>query len=354
MSYFACVRPADGKQFRVHRCHINLWSLPGVGRRVQFFDVGLHLQAEEDGFNEFDIALPFSAATITDVSTSLRDTVTSQLIFRHESNGNKVKLSSDTDVEISEVLDEQCCKAKGDRKDRNLWHVRIPELKNGENRYYRIRFSVRNCARMWTSKRHGLLNFGALLDLRISDTREAPGDRYWDAVRNRIVAIDDLNAFVIMPLSLQLQNASPQLYTSRILEGDSWETYLGRRTRGERLVIYQWNMNFPAHREFIGPSKPYRIFLDLSKEVISVSIPATFQSAVAALLIAFGMVGSVWWAFTLFDFVELSTNWISYLIGLGATGVISFLVKQLGWMKWIGSRASEFVAQLDRWRFVKN
>jgi hypothetical protein len=356
MSYFALVKPTDGKSFEVRHCHINLWSLPGVLGRKIYFDVGVHFVALENNVKKFDVALPLVADSLIDISTPLRDRVTSQLIFRTESSQGRISFGAAKDVEISQVNEEDCKAGTKKESDRSLWHVSIPEVLQGDQRYFRIRFPVQHCGRMWNKKRHMLLNYGALLDFRVADTREAPGDPEWDSVRDRIVPIQDLYVFVIAPLTLQMQSASPPLYTSRILEGDSWETYLNRKTRGERMVIYQWNKNYPATtppRPEIDVSNPYRVFLDLSREVISVSVPAAIQSTVVTIVIIGGIGLLIWWAFSFVDIAGLKTAWAKVVAGVTVTGIIGWIVSKVGLARKIIRGISGLVRKIDDWRYAR-
>jgi hypothetical protein len=62
MAYFAVVQDRDNKAFHIPTCHLNLWVLPGLTGHCFQFDVGIHIQANEDGLTGFLFALPFTVA----------------------------------------------------------------------------------------------------------------------------------------------------------------------------------------------------------------------------------------------------------------------------------------------------
>lgn len=349
MSYFAFVRPTDGRPFQVKHCHVNLWSLPRIVGREMYFDVGVHVMAGEGGLKKFDVALPFVAEELIDISTPLRSPVTSQLIFRRESVNGRISFSNVANLEISSVNQEDCKPGAKKEEERSLWHVSIPEIVKDQERYFRFRFPVHHRGRMWNNKRHLLLTYGALLDFRVADTREAPGDPEWDSVRDRIVPIQDLQFFVIAPLALQMHGASPVLHTSRILEGDSWKTFLNRKTRGERLVIYQWNKDSPVVRPVIDTSNPYRVFLDLSKEVNSVSVPTALQSTIVTVFVVALATLLGWRVVSLLDFASIKAAWTQYLTGLGIAGFLSIIVSKLGLAKKVWQVIMPSFKKIDTW-----
>jgi hypothetical protein len=353
MSYFALVTANDGKQFSIKHCHINFWSLPGLIKRKLFFDVGFHIVAIDDGVKNVDVALPFAAESLADVSSPLHTRETSQLIFRNESVKGRISFADAKDIEIFSINEDDSKAAKKQEKNRSLWHISIPEMSAGKERYFRVRFTVKNCGRMWNAKRHLFLNYGALLDFRVADTREVPGDPVWDGVRERIVPISELNFFVIAPLTLQMQNASPLLYTSRVLEGDSWEPYLRRKTRGERMIIYQWNKNYPEANDPITTVRPYRVFLDLSKEVISVSIPAAIQSAIVTSAIIALIIVLLWQGSSHVNVAAMRSAWLKYIAGLTVVGVLTWVASKVEFMKRVFSKVPQILEALDKWRYAR-
>jgi hypothetical protein len=351
MSYFAVVKAVDGKSLEVRHCHINFWSLPGLTRRKMYFDVGIHLVATEDGLKKVDIVVPFVAEALSDLSGTLYDPVTSQLIFRRESINGKLFFGDVENLDIWALNEEECKRGPNRRSDRSLWHVSFPDLRKDDQRYIRLRLAIRDCARMWNVKRHIFLKYGALLDFRVADTREAPGDPYWDGVRSRIVPLSDLQFFVIAPLTLQMQVASPQVSTSRILEGDSWESYLRRKTRGERLVIYQWNYGQTTPGQPIDTKRPYRVFLDLSRESLSVSVPANLQSTIVTLCLIGILVPVIWWIFAGLTPQRVGAVVLRVGIPLTATGIVSWIVAKMGAAKTFVATVGRVIQRLDDWRY---
>ncbi len=351
MSYFAVVKTIDGKSLEVRHCHINLWSLPGLMRRKMYFDIGIHLVALEDGLNKIDIVVPFVAESLSDLSSTLYDPVTSQLIFRRESINGKLFFGDVGGLDIGALNEEECKPGRSRHSDRSLWHLSFPGLHKDDQRYIRLRLAIRDCARMWNVKQHVFLKYGALLDFRVADTREAPGDPYWDGVRSRIVPLSDLQFFVIAPLAFQMQGASPQLSTSRILEGDSWESYLRRKTRGERFVIYQWNYSQTTPKEPIDTKRPYRVFLDLSREDLSVSVPVSLQSTVVSLCLLGILVPAIWWTFVRLTPQGIEAIVLKVGIPLTATGIISWIVGKMGAAKKIVAAIGRMILRLDGWRY---
>lgn len=316
MGFFAVLRgSADAAPFSIRECHLNLWSLGGIGRRVFKFDVGLWLEAERE-FADLQIAIPFGSSQHKDLADVTRNHQISELIFSGPPPAKPVSVFS---AEVDEKLSG---------KDYTLWNVELAQkVATKESIYVRLRFEVDDKGRVWTWKRWLFGSYGATVDIRVAEVREAVGVRNWEGLKDRIVTIDALYLFVIAPSTLQATGMSPAPTYIRLLEGKAWKPYIGRATdlfHSDKLVIYQWR-NFSSEKDAkpIDPQHPYRVFLDLNRASV-------LGNPIVASVVAFAIVLGA--ALLAVNGEEIVTSaafvWSGFSIGiafLGLTGVLLIL-----------------------------
>lgn len=126
------------------------------------------------------------------------------------------------------------------------------------------RFAVDSLGRAWTWRRSLLVRRNATVDLRVCDLRETQTLPDGNNYEQQVVAINQLNCFVITPASFRTSRASPQTRYVRLLEGHVWESYLRRATdlrRSAKLVINYWRSEGE-----VNTLNEFRAFLDLRRE----------------------------------------------------------------------------------------
>ena len=270
MAFFAIIRDHDDS-FEVLQCHVNIWCLGGIFGHSNFvWDVGLRLKGVVDKkVTKLYIAFPFGAdgSGVEDLHDRLTDQQTAELVF-----GSPVRIDGDKidydehpvvlgRVDTSRRIDDKC------GSDYSFWEIAIaPPLTKDQELYVRIRIRIARCGSTWVWKRSLGRKNGALVDLRVSDVREAVAVESWRAFKDRIVPIVKLNLLVIAPDFLQMRAVSPALRYMRLLESRAWEKYLGQspnpRDRS-RLIIYHWRSE---KGEPVDVKRPFLAFLDLSRD----------------------------------------------------------------------------------------
>lgn len=269
MSFFAVLGESETSSFNIETCHLNLWALGGLFRRQVFYwDVGLRIKANEHNpVDNIWVALPLG--TKEKDLVDLRDKMTSQrtleLVF-----GEAVSIRQDCieygEGEVRPIgIDVSECKMDEKKSDKNfsLWNLKLaPTIRAGEEGYLRIRFHARTEGRMWTKKRHGLFSSGALVDMRVSDVRETWNVKDGAALKGRIIPINTLYVFLILPSALRYNMASPAFKYVRVLEGQAWESYLDSATnfwKYRKMIVYYWKAEKP-----VNTKNPFRAFLALN------------------------------------------------------------------------------------------
>jgi len=286
MGFFAILKDPSDNPFDVIECHLNLWSLGGIcGRRIFVFDVGLRLKAGKRNVSKFQLILPFG----TDESgmQDLHDVILNQQVA-HLIFGRPVEIQQSTldygygpiAVTFVPASDAHLVKERSS-KGVSFWNLSMnPPIGKGTESYIRVRFDVRSLGRAWMWKKSGLTKAGVIVDLRIADVRQAVTIPDCRAFENLILPVKRLNVFLIAPAKLQFRAASPVLHYMRLLEGRTWEPYLGRAAGPEKLVIYEWR-----NRSMVTTTSPFRAFLDLSGEFGVMSISSLVLTVGLVLLI---------------------------------------------------------------------
>lgn len=272
MGFFALMRDPAGPNFQVVDCHLNLWCLKGLFGPTLLWDMGLAISFTEQGgtLDKFQVALPFGTVEggLQDLHESMRDQTTCELIF-----GTPVKVAGDIinygwdplqllPIDLSKTAMEKGSSNKGF----SVWNIALSRsMAPNTKGYIRCRFEITSLGRAWNWKRWGTSRYGALVDLRFYDIREAWNVKNRLALKDRMQSIRRLYLFVVAPAYLQRRATNPDLHYTRILEGKPWVKYLGRAPslkRSEKLTIYQWR----SGGNVIDATNPFRVFLDLGKD----------------------------------------------------------------------------------------
>ena len=290
MAFFAIIKDHDDS-FEVLQCHINIWCLGGIFGHSNFvWDVGLRLKGTTDKkVTKIYVAFPFGtdSNTIEDLHDRLIHQHTAELVF-----GGPVKIDGDQityderpvalgRIDSSKRVEEKC------GSDYSFWEIAIsPPLAKDKELYFRIRLKIARCGSTWVWKRSLGRKNGALVDLRVSDVREAVAVGSWGAFRDRIVPIDKLNLLVIAPDFLQMRAVSPVLRYMRLLESRAWEYYLGQSPNildRRRLIIYHWRSEKGAP---VDVKNPFLAFLDLSRDYGFIRPANHVRSAILIVILA--------------------------------------------------------------------
>jgi hypothetical protein len=288
MAFFAVVRNFEDS-FEIMQCHINLWCLGGIFGHSNFvWDVGLRLKGlSEKPITKIQLALPFGTTegAAEDLQSRLIHPHTAELVF-----GNPVTIAGseivydERPVVLGKVdsfsrLQDKC------GMDFSFWELGLaPTLANENEVYLRVRFRMGNRGNTWVWRRSLWRKNGALLDLRVSDVREAVAIRSWEALKERIVPVERLNLLVIAPDFLQMRAVSPSLRYMRLLESRAWENYLGQSPNisgQRRLIIYHWKNDKP-----VNVNTPFLAFIDLSRDYGFIRAENHVRSAAVIILLA--------------------------------------------------------------------
>jgi hypothetical protein len=341
VGWFGVLAESDSQEdaFTVSECHLNWWVLPTIlpGRRLFFFDVGLQISAPNTKeLRAVTVVLPVDVERVRwdgaeptwaqDLFDALHTRDTSSQVFGERvevhdtATGYRVVFPDGNHLDVVRTLVGQVAPPNGSgtsRSDLSIWTIPFESaIPRGEKRYVRFRVSVFTSGTVWQWKLVWLGKAGAQVDLRISDVREAfrkEGERqYW----GRVMPIEQINVFFMVPPKLQARVVSPALRYVRLLEAGQWAIYLrGARYRGRArgLRVYYWRHSpgqaggsgiLPAHSAppLMTPGSdtlsqaaavtiddPFRVFLDLNRDVSTPRWVAAAQT-VLAVLVAIGLV----------------------------------------------------------------
>jgi len=298
----------------VKRCHLNLWSLPGLGfgRRLLYLDVGLQVQAGQTEVTSVQILLPFrleeggwpdTSRVLQDLYPAITDQTTAELVFggpvdiTQQGGEHIVKIGDYPETmklvrvvpTSAKVVEDYAARPDSTLVDVNL-HEAIPP---GTSVYFRVRFRVFGSAPIWRWTR---ANGGAQVDFRIADVRES---RFVDTerhLRKRILEIDEANVFLMAHPRLELRARSPEFKYLRALEPGVWRDYLkgaSYRFGGGALLVYYWrharkvdNASDVTSRskDPIKADNPFRVFLDFHRPAGRPSWYLPLQAALGVLL----------------------------------------------------------------------
>lgn len=275
--------------FRLRKCHLNLWALPGILRTHFYCDVGLKVSVGEGKpLSRVRILLPFGTREdgLTDLSDLIREPNVSRLIFGEpvQVTDNGVLTYRDETLRVRSIsaADKPTNSGRG-RTAESLWTLKVqPAASIGSDYYLRARFEISDLSATWLWKRGLVLKrIGANVDFRVCDVRET--STTLGSEEGSILPIENLYVFVVAPLSLQAQSFSPPLRYTRVLEGRAWARYLESAVTprpSTKLVVYYWRAAQPTIPQgtlpgfevggdghlSTNPLNPFRAFLDLSRE----------------------------------------------------------------------------------------
>lgn len=256
----------------IKHCHLNLWTLGGLwGYRVCFLDVGLHLVAGDEPLDEFRLGLPVCTPNSPDQALDtlkgrMENPKVASLIFAREDAVQNGSVSiGEESVRLVDIDRTRCSLAEKPRtKDFSLWTLAlVSPLQPKEAGYVRVRFHIRGAGRLWLWERSFFARNRAIVDLRVSDEREARSVPDASEFISKLLPLDELNAFAIAPAAFASTVTTPDAEYVRALEGKMWEGYLGRRTdlrSNQKFLIYHWR-----ERGRTTPDNPFRSFLLLDR-----------------------------------------------------------------------------------------
>jgi len=374
MGSFAIIQESK-ESLQIHNCQLNLWSLSGLfGRRIFLWDVGLVLEASEDGedkkVSKIGLLLPFRTESdaFKDLSKEILDPSTAQLLFgksinitqatktiEYAATSNKPPLRIVPIMNAS--LDVEFEKDKHLRRaNLSLWILKFAaKITNGQRSYIRVRFRMQTLGRTWTWMQG---RKGALVDIRVADIREivipTDGGARLEAYAERFVPISSLRAFVIVPGYLQFRATSPELHYMRLFEGRVWEKYLGERavnlSRSEKLMIYQWRQDSLIDTK-ANKTDPFRAFLVLTTDSRFLSI---VNHLVIAILVLVGIVLVLHPELAINGYRSVAdfTNRFRYAIGgVTALGVLTWFLKNFEPLRKGFRRSRKFFRDFEDWIF---
>jgi hypothetical protein len=359
MATLAVLREKNAN-FSVHRLHVNIWSVAGLGRRKLYFDLGLELLTETE-LPYVDVLLPFTAAPDkwTDLSKEIGVLDTARLIFgtdvvvtdegrtialpREVRDGQTVEEArSLTIIPIEAARELTGSTAAFLKRERmSLWRLTLSQPATRQrNTYLRIRFHVRHHDRLWISPD----GRGVLTDLRVSDIREtiSPGRRTsgLESIALRFAPITSLNILIVVPVHLRQRTVSPAFRYVRLFEGSVWQPYLRGRAptlfARDRLVLYHW-----SHKSLIdtaeGRTAPFRGFLLLTPggdpprlvgRILSVLITAAVAGLIATVVVRPDLI-------PVDRLSDAADTLVGYATGLGILGMGAVALRVLDhWDRW--------------------
>lgn len=337
-----------GQDFIVRSCHLNLWCLRGLLlRRVFYWDVGLRIQAGGKPVQELEVLLPFGTdkKSLSDITDAFADSRTVRIVFgkRGDVGGGGLVL----DNELVERLALELSNSRLNKDDSEVkysrWLLRFASpLEPGTQGYVRARFEIRDRARMWEWKRPLLFRNGAQVDIRVCDFRELVAAKNWLNHERRIVDLQELNVFVVMPATYQLRAASPGPRYTRLLESDAWGAYIGRATSiagRKRLLTYAWRNK---DGQPVNANARFRAFLEVAKDPGWDTLPNLVAGAL--------MTALVFWA--LFE-LRLRLEWPKWLtvavILAAITTIGGFIVGAFPVLAPVANWFRRRARSLDKW-----
>jgi hypothetical protein len=354
MGFFAILSESETADFEVIHCHLNLWSLGGILKHRNFYwDVGLRLRATgAKELSKFSLALPFGTedVDIEDLKKLMMDQSILELIF-----GGPVTIGGTPDgptiiydeldpVQIVAIDGASSSRdAKRSVHDFSVWNLTLAtQVRPGQEAYMRLRFKIRHHGRAWQWKRSLFAKYGALVDLRVADVRETWNVRDGEALKKKIVPIQNIYLFLIAPTWLQSRQVSPPTKYLRLLEGRAWKPYVGNASDIQmgKLLVYYWKNK----DDVVSKDNPFRAFLDLHREYGPSAWRNHFRTLLLVLipfLVYFTIAPrsqEIYAAIS--DLIAKTWAWI---LSVGAIGFIGFMT---GWFQWA-------INQLSQWSWLR-
>lgn len=366
MSFFAVLNPRqdnDRDEFVVHQCHINLWSLGALKprRRVLYLDIGLKLQAKKADLKELQIALPADVSHYLDLS----DEITSnqkiaELIFdssvtitRGTAEATTLRIGGDDAMQVLGVVPNNKKIDQLSEKGFSVWPIELAEtLRKGDTGYVRVRFHVTDLRPTLSWQKAGWRRTGAILDFRLNDQRSTATLTAGHTLRRRVVDLENVYFFSMMPSILHARTVNPQLNYTRVLESEAWAAYLHRRPErsGKAVLVASWKAKSKAMPPYgrrkltirepaVTLEKPLRIYVDYVQTPVKHPIVIAAITAVLLLILA----GAVYdlplqaWSQAVVDHISdgLGTL-VAVLVGIGVLGWVSLILRNVRFLKYPG------------------
>jgi hypothetical protein len=249
VAFFGVLADRSPNDIKLSRLDINIWCVPRFGGRYRFVcDVGLDLTPENGPLNGLTVALPFRSSELTDLGGLVADKEVAGLIF-----GEPVTLSAGF-PEVVTARSESLRVVHLDTDDggtkllRNhsnsmfsMWQLRFSEpIQVGVRAYARFRVPIGSLGRFWVWRSSARSGRTAVVDVRVSDLREAAATgRAYDYAR-RLVRIERLNCLIIVPITFERLLCSPDPHYVRLLEAGVWKRYLPVVGRREKFLVHFW------------------------------------------------------------------------------------------------------------------
>lgn len=319
MGYFGVLSPSGADKdatFDVTRCHINVWVLRSFfpGRRLLYFDLGLEISPTgAKPVEAIEVLLPFMVEEgfkgdqfkrCMDLYDTLFHEETAELIFGEpvtmsgQPPDRKLTLKSGSNLHPRHI-DTAKVAASPNQPPQSSCYVLplVVPATTGTPAYVRMRFRVFANRPLLTAKSpFG----GVILDFRIADVRESRSRSSEVDIRRRLVPIERVDFFAMLPVQYQLVTDSPQLRYMRVLETRAWGYYLNRVAymHPTAQLVYYWRGTNASS------DNPFRVFASYDRHLNKARV--VLWTTVATLLVA-GL---------------LRSDWIS---GLDITGIRTFL-----------------------------
>lgn len=297
MSSFALLRSNGSAPIDTERVDLNIWVLPSLFRRhVYLCDIGICCSLEEDVIAqpiEFELRVPFlpDDGNPTDLMPRMRSSEmlcslvfgNSDLRLKRDDNGTWVS-DDDGPLLLTDLPDIRRQTAPGPETRSASWMISTgPMTLPAKTRLYlRLRTTTHSPNRMWTWQTGNRRNSYALCDLRFNEFREN-GENNFPAYFSRVINPHKINGFLIISAQYREVRASPAPEYIRVLEGDAWAKYLGRRLSrsGEPFLVTYWK------DVSISPAHPYRAFMEVERRRTTIARNIVITTCVLLLVIIF-------------------------------------------------------------------
>ncbi|MFC8190364.1 hypothetical protein ACFUMH_01740 [Cellulomonas sp. NPDC057328] len=379
MGYFAVLAPQGASKDqlpRVSKCHLNLWSLPGLGsRRLLYFDVGVELATAGLAISDFRLLLPFrieegkwpdGTSVVQDLQSHVVDQDTAELVFggpvRIEQSAGAVAIYVGDYAEPVNVVrvNASQCEVSEDlksREDSTLVRVVLQQPVGPNSRaYVRLRFRVFGSAPLWRWSRS---SGGAEVDFRLYDVRESSFAEQERHLRDVMLEVDVLNIFVMAPSRLVVAARSPEFRYVRRLETGAWLKYLKGATfrgSGDRIAVYYWRHRRKTEEDgqakngATNPDNPFRILLSLHRPQARSWYSLALLNFVGVML-AWGAVRLGGWVLASDIHLDLASlkGVLVFVFGASLASVIAAYERLRGWASGRFIRPRSTFRRAERW-----
>lgn len=297
MSSFALLSSNGSALIDAERVDLNIWVLPSLFRRqVYLCDIGICCRLVEDVLEqpvEFELRVPFlpDDDKPTDLIPRMRSSETlcslvfgnSDLHLKRDNDGTWVS-DDDGPLLLADLPDIRRQTAPGPETRSTSWMISTGPvtLPAGTRLYLRLRTTTHSPNRMWTWQTGNRWNSYALCDLRFNEFREN-GDDNFPAYFSKVINPRRINGFLVVSAQYREVRSSPAPEHIRVLEGDSWTKYIGRRLSrgGEPFLVTYWKYGS------VSPAHPYRAFMEMERRRTTIARDIVITTCVLLLVIIF-------------------------------------------------------------------